>query len=245
MSQQPYHLARDPLFYITMLFFAVVTTAMPAFLGMQLLMPIMQSVGLTLFASVALRQAKTGTAVGILTAWLVVQLVLVALYAWLVGERAEGTFSDGFAYRMAIGEWFFGNGSLPASWSDQAFNRLIELIGVPLGALVSGGLAGVWFLVRAVNLAGYSIGILWRESDSLSIGLWAGLPIWTLLRVGGYIGLIATLSTPLYTGNWSVSGLFSSHRRLLLGSITLVVLGIVLELVLPNLWRAMLYSALA
>ena len=102
-----------------------------------------------------------------------------------------------------------------------------------VGGLATAGLVGAWFLARTVNLAAYGTGILIRTLDDG--GLWRTVPYWTLLRVAGLGGLLTLCAEPLLTSQWSPLYYWRARRRLILISSTLLLLGLLLELFLPNL----------
>jgi hypothetical protein len=103
---------------------------------------------------------------------------------------------------------------------------------------VTGGLLGVWFLVRATNLAAYGAGSLW-QSSGIASNVLGGLPVWTLLRLAGYAAAIVLLAEPLLTSNWSLPYYLTKRRRLLLVSAILLGSGLLLELILPAAWRTL------
>jgi hypothetical protein len=90
-------------------------------------------------------------------------------------------------------------------------------------------LIGVWFLVRATNLAAYGSGLLLHEN----LPLLASLPLWTWLRLGGYAGFIILLAEPMLTSQWSLRYYLNHRRRLLLVATLLLGLGLVAEFLLP------------
>jgi hypothetical protein len=232
-------LLHDPLFYITLGFFALLTTGLAAALGQPRFLPISQTVALFVFLTMAIRRGMVREAVWILVVWIVLQIATLSVVTRLVPGQVEQAISNGFFYRTDFLAWFYGGEALPASLAVQPATRLIELAGVLLGSLVTGGLLGVWFLVRAANLAAYSAGALWQDSGFVG-HLFAGLPLWTLLRLAGYGGFVVLLAEPLFAGRWSPGYYWQHRRRLILSSATLLVLGLILELLLPSLWRTLL-----
>lgn len=236
--QRSYSLAHDPLFYITVGFFACLTTGLPAVIGQPNFMPILQTVALFIFILIPLRQGLLRQALWVLLLWLGIQFGLIVTLTWLLEARVETAFHDGFQYRMAYIAWFYGAESAlrPDSFGAAPLTRLVELLGVLVGSLVSGGLIGVWFLVKSVNLAAYGMGALLVSLKSTA-GLLLALPLWTLLRIAGYAGLITLLSEPLLTGNWQPLTYWRSRRQLIIIAGGLLLLGLLLELFLPDLWR--------
>jgi hypothetical protein len=233
-----YSLTRDPVFFVIVGFFALLTTALPAGLGQARFLPIIQTISLTIFVGMAVRRREAGNALAILALWLAIQIAAMIALTWLAVNQADRAFVNGFAYRGAIVDWFYADGSLPAGLASEPISRLIEIVGVLFGSSLSGGLIGVWFLVRAANLTGYSAGALLLASGA-PVVLFAALPLWTLLRIAGYAGLVTLLAEPLLTSNWTPGYYLTTRRRLLLVSVTFVIASLLLELSLPSFWRAL------
>jgi hypothetical protein len=231
-------LLHDPIFYLMLGLFALLTTGLAAALGQPRFLPFSQTVALFAFLAVAFRRQRVREALWALALWLVVQMVTVIFITWLLPGQVEQAMADGFHYRSSLIGWFHGAERLPASVAVAPVARLVELAGILVGSLVTGGLVGLWFLVRAANLAAYSAGVLWQDS-----GLWqnviAGLPLWTVLRLAGYAGFVVLLAEPLFSGNWSLRHYLHNRRSLLVASLVLVSAGLLLEITLPGAWRSL------
>lgn len=236
--QPSYSLARDPLFYITIGFFAFLTTGLPTVIGQPNFLPIVQTVALFIFLLIPLRQGLIRQGVWVMALWLGIQFVLVTTLTWFLEARAERAFHDGFQYRMAYIAWFYGAADAirPDSFTATPLARLVELLGVSLGSLATVGLLGIWFLVKSVNLAAYNMGVLLVAMES-AIGLLLALPIWSLLRISGYAGLVILLSEPGITGIWNPRHYWRTRQRLIIIAGGLLLGGLLLELFLPDLWR--------
>ncbi len=234
--QKQYSLVSDPIFYIMLVIIALLATALPGGMGQPRFLPLIQTICLFVFLLVPLRQRLVRPAIWVLLIWLLVQSVTMIGLVWLAPGQIERAIGNGFIYHETYLQWFFAGGHPPDSLFVQPGNRLIELVGVLLGALASGGLIGIWFLVRAVNLTSYGIGAL-----MVALGGWrhllAALPFWALIRLAGYAGFIILLAGPLLTSDWSLQ-YYRTKRRLLLAATLLLVLGLGLEFFLPGLWRS-------
>ncbi|GIV80081.1 MAG: hypothetical protein KatS3mg050_4475 [Litorilinea sp.] len=237
-QDRPYRLTHDPVFYITAAFFALLTTALPAGLGQPRFLPLIQAVGLTVFLAIPLRRGEIRQSLYVVALWLAVQFVTITALSWLVIGQVERAIPDGFLYRGAMTRWFFDQGPLPSGLAAAPVGRLAETAGVLVGAPATGGLVANWFVVRAINLAGYGMASLLLVLASPA-ALLAALPLWTLVRVAGYAGLTVLLAEPPLTGNWSPRHIWHDRRTLLLWSVGLVAVGTLLELFLPALWSAL------
>jgi len=231
-----YDLVKDPVYYVTFGFFALLTTALPAALGQPNFLPIAQTVAITLFLAIPLRRGRIATAVAVLSSWLFLQLFVMVVGSALLPLVFERAIHDGFAYHRALLEWSATGLNLPGSILQSPLARLVEFFGVLLGSLLSAGLVGLWFLVRAVNQFGFGVGRLALEGPS---ALLLGLMPWRMATLAGYAGLIILLAQPLLTNSWNPGLYFPRQRRLATASAILIVIGLVLEFALPGLWRSL------
>jgi hypothetical protein len=230
-----YTLTRDPVFYATVAFFAFLTTVLPALLGQPRFLPIVQAVGVTVFVALAVRKGHIRGALNTIALWLSVQFVLLFMLSRVVGGLVERAIADGFVYRGDMAAWFFGGAALPDSLMTSPLGRLGELAGIVAGSLVSAGLLGNWFLMRATNQAAFGGGTLLSAMNLPGLYPLA-LPLWALIRIAGYAGLVVLCAEPLLTSNWSPGFYWANRRRLIVGSLALLLIGLLLELLLPPFW---------
>jgi len=215
-----YALTGDPIFYVTVGFFALLTTAMPAGLGQPNFLPILQTVCLTIFIAMAIRRGQIRHALNIMALWLPLQFLVMALLAWLIPSQAEQAIAEGYNHRMLLFSWLQGYNPPPQGLLREPLSVIGQLLGIIVGTLISGGLIGIYILERAVNLAGYNMGslLLVDSSTAWLAALWP----WAWLRLAGYSGLV-----------------LKERRRLLMISIGLVIVGLCLELILPTVWQSL------
>ncbi len=123
----------------------------------------------------------------------------------------------GWEHAAYYSEWYYANSVLPASFADQPIMSLIEIVGITLGSLLTGGLVGAWFLLRLANLAAFSATMLLTTLGS-PVLLPIALPIWSILQIVGGGGLVVLLAAPIYSKGFgaAVRDLFGPRRRLLL-----------------------------
>ncbi len=235
-----YTLANDPIFYSTVVLFALLTTALPAFIGQPTFLLVAQTLALFTFIIVTLHQRMIRQTVLVLALWLVTQFIVFLVVTVLAEERVQVAIPNGFAYGMAYIEWFYQTAGAirPDSFAAQPLARISELIAVTLGTLLSAGLVGVWFLVRALNLAAFNMGVLLVVSDK-PLAFLEAVPVWSLLRISGYAGFIILFAEPLLTSNWNPGFYLRERRQLFLVSIILTLVGLLLELILPDFWRTL------
>lgn len=230
----PKSITRDPIFFITAAFFALITTALPAILGQPRFLPIIQTLSLITFITVALHNRNQRGAINLMAMWLLIQFSIMVLLTRLVTSQLELAIADGFAYRAAITAWFFGGAPHPSGFASQPLTYVIEFVGITVGSLITAGLVGTWFLVRLVNQAAYGTGILLATLANPAQSFLV-IPYWTLLRAAGYGGLVVLCAMPLLTSRWSPSYYWQHHRKLIVISLVLVGHGIIVELFLPGI----------
>ena len=230
-TDSSYTLTRDPLFLITAAFFALLTTAMPALIGQIRIMPLLQTLALMVFLAITLRKGSMKTALMLMGVWLVVQVVTLMLMTGFFMDQVERSISGGFDLRTGLVAWLYAGDPLPDGLRSEPMARLVEIAGVTAGALLTGGLLGVWFLMQTANQGGFSMGVFLA-------GLLHGgtLPpfflLWTVLRIAGYAGLVTLLAEPLWTKNWSYKFYVKQRGRLFLIAIALVLASLALEVLL-------------
>lgn len=231
-----YQLTRDPVFFVMAGFFALLTTALPAILGQFRFMPISQTLVLAIFLIVAMRRRDLRAGLLLLAVWLLLAMLALIALMLIAPGQVERAFTDGFMHRAMLSEWYFANSPLPASFVTQPFASLLEIAGVTLGALVSGGVVGVWFLVRMANLAAFSAGHL---LGILGSPLWivVALPIWSVLQLIGASGLVAVCAEALLADRFALGAWLARRRRALLVSGAIFAAGLMAEWLLPAFWH--------
>lgn len=234
-APRPRTLVDDPVYYLMLGVFALLTVATPLLLGQPRFMPLAQSVALTAFLALPLRERRVGRALIVLAAWLAFEFAVVFAAAFAVPRGAEAAVGGGFAYRAALLEWLYGAARLPTGWADQPWLRAWELVAATAGSLLTGGFLGYWILVKLTALAAYGAAVVWEAGGGL-----AGLLPWPLLRIAGYSGFVVVFAQAPWAGVWSPRALWRAHRRALLVSAALLGAALLLEVLLPSLWRNML-----
>ncbi len=230
-----YSLLNDPAYYGAVILFVALATILPALLGSAWFLLSAQTIALWLLLLVPLRRNRVRPAVIVLTIWVAIQIATIFTLSLLAPNSLELALGDGFRYREALLTWLYAGTALPASWFSQPFQHLLEVLGVTVGALVSGGLVGVWFLMRAVNHLAFGGAMLVQSAGGVA-GFMAALQPWALLRIAGYVGLLPFFALPGYTGDWFPWRHSPARRRLFLISGALLLGGLTLEAFLPALW---------
>lgn len=223
----------DPLYYVTVASFALLTTGLPMIMGQPNFLPIVQALALTVFMALPLARHNPAGALRVVLIWLPLQYLLATALTIVLPGVAERAIHEGFTYRGALGAWLYGAAPLPGGLIVAPLAQLGEIAGVVLGTLATAGLVGAWFLVRGLDLAAFATGVLVRALEDGAI--WRALPYWALFRLAGLGGLLLLLAEPLLTSRWSPLFYWRERRRLTLVSVGLLLFGLLLELFLPGL----------
>ena len=233
---KPYSITREPIYLMTVAAFALITTVIPTMFGQRGIWPLIQSVALTLFMGMTIRHRYFGRATVVLALWLSIQLLLMTLLSYAIPEQVQRVIPDGFNRQAQLLEWFYAGSAQPDALVTAPLARLFEIVALLIGTIVTGGLIGVWILVRTVTLVGFYAGLLLAAVGDVT-GIIAAVQPWALLRIAGYAGFVLLLSEPLLTGNMRPSVLLVKRRRLLLIAAGLLLTGLIFEIFLPEIWR--------
>ncbi|MBO9393146.1 hypothetical protein [Caldilinea sp.] len=231
-----YQLTRDPVFYLMAVLFALFTTGLSAFLGQLRFMPISQTIALSLFMALALRRRDLRAALSVVALWLVTTMLVLIVLTLLAPTQVERAFADGFLHRAAFSEWYFTGSPLPASFTAAPFAKTLEIAGITVGSLLTGGVVGVWSLVRLANLTAFSAGHLLGVLES-PLWIFVALPIWSLLQLVGATGLVALCAEPMLVDRFAFRQWLQRRRRELAIFGALYAIGLIAEAVLPAFWH--------
>lgn len=234
--ERAYQLSRDPVYFLMAAFFALLTTGLPAIMGQPRFMPLSQAVVLTLFLAIAVRGGDMRSGIAIVLLWLATSMTILVILTWFAPDQVERAFDNGFMQRAMTSEWYFARSPLPGSIAGEPVATVVEVAGVILGALLTGGLVGAWFVVRMANLAAFSAGhLLGIFGNPLLIFI--ALPIWSILQIAGAGGLVALCSEPLLSGRFALGSWLPRRRRLLAIFGAIYALGLLAEAILPAFWH--------
>ncbi|MEJ5247103.1 MAG: hypothetical protein WHS90_05005 [Caldilinea sp.] len=235
MSKE-YQLTRDPFFYVMAALFALFTTGLSAILGQLRFMPISQTIVLTLFMALALRRHDLRAALSVIALWLTTSMLVLILLTLFAPAQIERAFADGFLHRAAFSEWYFAGSPLPASFAAAPLAKTLEVVGITVGSLFTGGLVGVWSLVRLANLTAFSAGHLLGVLES-PLWIFVALPIWSILQLVGATGLVALCAEPMLVDRFAFGRWLQRRRRELLIFGAIYAAGLAAEAVLPAFWH--------
>ncbi|MFO7633723.1 MAG: hypothetical protein R6W76_14360 [Caldilinea sp.] len=199
-------------------------------------MPISQTVALAIFLSIAVRRSDLRSSLTVVYLWLAFSMVSLIVLTLVAPGQVERAFEDGFMHRAMVSEWYFAGSPLPSSFATQPLSSALEMVGVTLGSLFTGGAVGVWSLMRMANLAAFSAGHLLGILGS-PIWIVVTLPIWSLLQLVGAGGLVVLFAEPLLVDRFGLGKWFRRRRRELIIFGGIYAVGLLAELLLPAFWH--------
>ena len=203
--EKEYNLSRDPSSLPWLGFFALLTTGFPCVLGQPRFLPLVQAVALTLFLAVPLRQRNLRSALFVVFLWLALTMGTLLALTWFDrrshGTRLRGRFSLPRGLCRMVLRRQRASSPLPARFGTQLLPSLVEIVGIMLGSLLTGGPCRRLVLVKAANLAAFGAATLASTLPNPLLAVVA-LPLWRILQVIGGGGLLVLLAEPLASGHF-------------------------------------------
>lgn len=225
----------------------VVTTFFPVLLGQRLLLPLLSGLVLATMFFWAVRQGRPDRAILFALFWISVQSLCVLTASLLFDVNTGRAISGGLEYRNAWLQWA-EHGTLTQVTPSLAWGRQLVEDAAAVGATaLSGGTAGLWLLVTALNRVNFAAASLVYAAQNPLLALLASWPIWLVLRIIGVVVLAATLAEPVanldlwpgYLAYW-----WQHRRRLALTGLLILALGLLAQLLFTPLYQNLLRSAL-
>ncbi len=215
------------------------------FLRLPILVPVIQAALVWPVLWIDLRRGRPGTAVGHMLAWaLMASIVVIEISIHAPEAAAEGILA-GSSYRDEMFRFIrTGRGpeGEPSEFIQQHFLHYALTL---VASLMTVGFAGLALGCVLLNYMNFYVGTLVLEGARPVLGTLFGWPVWSILRVIGFVcGSIAAadflLARILRRAPWNPENV----RRLFLWSIGLFLADIVLKAVLAEHWRGVLERAL-
>lgn len=235
-NEDEHDITSDPIYFATVGFFALLTTALPVSLGQPRFLIFAQALVLLIFMGVALQRGNLRSALTVVLIWGVVQLLVITALTWFLGNRSQLAIIDGFNRGSSYLEWAYAGTPFPRQLAATPLTRLAEVAGVLIGTLLTAGIVGAWIFVRTIDQIGFQAGVLFYSSKTI-FALPIALPIWSLLRIVAYGGFFVLLSEFIIRAKYSPLFYLTQRRTLLLVSAGALILSLAFELLLPGLWQ--------
>ena len=237
--EQP--LTADPAYFVMAGVFALLTTMLPIALGQPRILPALQAAMLTAFAAFPIRAGLWRRSALLSAMWLAITLLLVVTLTRIAPVYVEASLTNGFEYRSQLLEWVYGVAGYPSWHASDAATIALTAAAFLIGSLGTAGLVGYWFVFQQLNHLGYSLGLVWSATGGMG-GLLLAIPWWGLLQVVGLTGLVILLSEPLLRHSWSVRRYWNDRKALILGSLILLIIGLLCSVFMPPIWQELIAS---
>lgn len=241
-----YRVLDDPLVYPVIALGVALTTFLPVFLGQRLCLPLLNALVIFPFLVGALRTGRLRRGLRLAAFWAVCQTVAALLASFFLSSRADFAVLNALEMRTQLYTLVATGQSQPGFVVGIPLDlpRLaLQALAVVGGSLVTAGLAGLFLDAVTINATSHAAASLLREAGRPLPALLLAWPVWTAVRLAGYLVLGAALAEPLAAGDpegIGLAGWWQRRRRLIAVGVGLVLLGILLQVVLTPTWADLL-----
>lgn len=251
-----YHVLNDWVVY-PVLMLGVVLAAVPSvLLGQQICLPVLPVLVIAPLFLWAVRLGRPRRAIGLAVVWATSLAITLLVSSLLVPDQASQAIRHGLEIRSDVLAWVAtgvaGSGDvlgLPLSASTMLLQALVVLA----GSVLSAGLAGLLIDAQTINATSFVAASIVNQAGNPLPATLVAWPIWTVVRVVGYIVCGAVLAEPFFLSRIlfgtaeerspgrpaSLAEWWQRRRRLLLSGIGLILLAIALQLLLGSSWAAL------
>ncbi|MCS6844862.1 MAG: hypothetical protein NZ528_11175 [Caldilineales bacterium] len=241
-----YRVLDDPLVYPVIALGVALTTALPVFLGQRLCLPLLNALVIFPFLVGALRTGRLRRGLRLAAFWAICQAAAALLASLFLSARADFAILNALELRTQL-YTLVATGQLQPGFVVgvplDLPRLLLQALAVAGGSLATAGLAGLVLDAATINATSYAAASLLREAGRPLPALLLAWPLWTVLRLAGYLALGAALAEPLAAGDpegIGLAGWWQRRRRLIAVGAGLVLLGILLQLLLTSAWADLL-----
>lgn len=206
-------------------------------LGVPLLVPLLNAAAGFPFMYAALRAGRLARAVALMLVWAAAMALAATALSWWDPARAGTLFLHGAAYRAEMFEWVrtgAGVESDPARFVPQ---HAVHVAVFCVLALVSGSLLAMPMGAVLMNYMGVYAGGLGAESGRPLTTMVLAWPPWALVRVGSFVVLGVVLAAPLLGRAGGFPFSLARARRWLLAAGAGLLVDIALKWALAPSWR--------
>lgn len=256
-DQSGYHVLDDPIIYVVIALGALLTTALPVFLGQRFCLPLLNTFVIFPLFVWAVRVGRPRRAVTLAAFWAVCQAGAMLIAGLLLSQQAGNAVLNGLEMRSQAIAWtaartFSGPSGFIAGLPWSPATQLAQLAVVAVGSLLTAGFAGLLIDALTINATAYIVASVLREASTPLVALVAGWPLWTVVRLGGYLLIGAALAEPLAIGAttpraedsiepvWTWRAWWRRRRRWLGVGFALALLAIVLQILLGPPWAELM-----
>lgn len=172
--------------------------------------------------------------------WAALLSALTIAATCLFPERMETRVFHGPAYRDEMLTWIrtgVGHESDIRSFLPEHLKHLALLL---ISSLLTGGAAGLLLGTFLLNYMNFYVGSLVLASAKPLVSLAFGWPIWSVVRVIGFVCAAAAVAYPFHRRFRPFGGTLLRGRRLLALGLLLAGLDILIKHLLADSWRLLL-----
>lgn len=256
-AQNGYHVLDDPIVYVVIALGALLTTALPVFLGQRFCLPLLNTLVIFPLFVWAVRVGRPRRAVTLAAFWAICQAGAMLVASLLLTQQAGTAVLNGLEMRSQAIAWTAaqtvgGPAGFIAGLPWSPAKQLAQLAVVGVGSLLTAGFVGLLIAALTINATAYIVASALREASAPLVALTAGWPLWTVARLAGYLLIGAVLAEPLAIGAttprtedlpepaWTWRAWWRSRRRWLGVGIALALLAVVLQILLGPPWASLM-----
>ncbi len=202
---------------------------------------------LTLFPRFArdVAAGRPGAAARRALVWALLLSALTIAAVRIFPERMASRVLHGPAYRDEMFRWIetgIGKESDIGRFLPEHALHLALMLAL---SFATGGAAALVLGALLLNYMNFYVASLVLVSDRPLASLAVGWPIWSVVRVMGFVLAASAVAGPFYDGFRSTRRTLRRDRRLLLAGLALAALDVILKYVLAEPWRRLLAWSLA
>ncbi|MER2598897.1 MAG: hypothetical protein ABTQ73_05210 [Caldilineales bacterium] len=247
MNQSGEHTVLDDwIVYPAMALGIAVTTILPIGLGQRMALPLLSTLVIVPMFFWAVRQGRPDRAIRFALFWAGVQSLCVLIASLLFDTAGGQAISGGVEYRDAWLRWAEHGSPVMTAPATSFFAQVRETLAFAAASALTGGAGSLAMLTLTLDRVNFTAASLLHGAQQPLLGLLAAWPIWLIVRLVGLVMLGAVLAEPLANADlWPgyLSWWARHRRRMLAGSVTLLLLATALQAALTPLYQTLMRAA--
>lgn len=220
---------------------AFISSLIGALIGSAWLLPLLNTVAVYPLFFILVKSKKRTACFGWFMIWALILSVFTIIWIRIWPEKMEAAVINGTAYREEMFEWIktgIGPEGTPSLFIPQ---HLLHFSLFCLASFVSLGFLGLLMGSILTNYMNFYVAGLIMHSKNALIPLAIGWPVWSIIRVAGFIIAAIALSELALSLIKRKRPDFVIFRKVILVSLALIVLDMILKAVLAPFWQSVLF----
>lgn len=194
--------------------------------------------------SAQIRAGRSVSAARDALVWALVLSVLTILAVTLFPERMASRVAHGPAYRDETFRWIETGVGKEGNIREFLPEHLLHLAVLLVLSFATGGIAALYLGGFLLGYMNFYVASLIAASSAPALSAAVGWPVWSILRVIGFVLAAVAVARPAYGRFRTVAPDLAAGRRLLVAGLCLASADIVLKYLLAETWRGFLNRGL-